>query len=70
MKRCHCCRERFGLIRHRLGHLQFCSAICLVVHRAALRQAALAGLSAATPDRAAPIASPPALGPPLPPASG
>jgi len=60
MKRCHCCEERFGLIRHRLGRLQFCSAICLADHRAALRQAACAGLAGATaPAGASPIGSAP-----------
>jgi hypothetical protein len=40
MKRCHCCQERFGLIRHYHGRLQFCSAICIASYRAAARQAA------------------------------
>jgi hypothetical protein len=40
MKRCHCCQERFGLIRHHYDRRQFCSAICVASYRAALRQAA------------------------------
>jgi hypothetical protein len=39
MKRCHCCQERFGLIRHHYNRLQFCSAICVASYRATLRQA-------------------------------
>jgi hypothetical protein len=40
MTRCHCCQERFGLIRHHYDRRQFCSAICVASYRAALRQAA------------------------------
>jgi hypothetical protein len=40
MKRCHCCRERFGMIRHHYDRRQFCSAICVASYRAALHQAA------------------------------
>jgi hypothetical protein len=47
MKRCHCCQERFGLIRHYYDRLQFCSAICVASHRAAMRQAVVEKISAA-----------------------
>jgi len=43
MKRCHCCHERFGLIRHHYDRRQFCSAICVASYRATLHQAARAG---------------------------
>jgi len=46
MKRCHCCQERFGLIRHYYDRLQFCSAICVASYRAAMRQAAAEKISA------------------------
>jgi len=53
MKRCHCCQERFGLIRHHYDRRQFCSAICVASYRAALhqgaRQAARVGVGAARP---------------------
>jgi hypothetical protein len=49
MKRCHCCQERFGLIRHHYDRRQFCSAICVASYRATLRQAAKDGLCAARP---------------------
>jgi hypothetical protein len=53
MKRCHCCQERFGLIRHHYDPRQFCSAICVASYRATLhqaaRQAARAGAGTARP---------------------
>ena len=49
MKRCHCCQERFGLIRHHFDRRQFCSAICVASYRATLRQAAKDGLCTARP---------------------
>jgi hypothetical protein len=58
MKRCHCCQERFGLIRHHYDRQQFCSAICVATYRAALhqaaRQTAKAGIGAARPMEPAP----------------
>jgi hypothetical protein len=45
MKRCHCCQERFGLIRHHYDRRQFCSAICVASYRAALHLAARQALS-------------------------
>jgi hypothetical protein len=47
MKRCHCCQERFGLIRHHFDRRQFCSAICVASYRAALHQAARQAVQAA-----------------------
>jgi hypothetical protein len=47
MKRCDCCQERFGLIRHHYDRRQFCSAICVASYRAALHQAARQAVQAA-----------------------
>jgi hypothetical protein len=49
MKRCHCCQERFGLIRHYYDRRQFCSAICVASYRAALQLAARQAANAALP---------------------
>jgi hypothetical protein len=60
MKRCHCCQERFGLIRHHYDRRQFCSAICVASYRAMLHQAAKHAATAGTePAR-------PPMGPPTP----
>jgi len=32
--RCHHCNGRFGLVRHRLAHRQFCSKACVAQYRA------------------------------------
>jgi hypothetical protein len=37
-RRCYHCNGSFGLIRHRLGLKQFCSASCLIRYRAEIEQ--------------------------------